>query len=173
MDEPDYSRLMEECIDIAYRGNNDNVFPMVGCIILDRNYQRISEGWRRRIEGTSATLHAERDAINKAKDSNAELIGGTLICTLEPCKTPRDIAETRGFRIKHIFTACSNLIVDSGIARVVYASEDPSGVGGIANLKARGVETIHLEHISKRVQRILHDDPQSERRRRRETRRSY
>lgn len=96
--------------------------PDVGCVVLDRHGQVAGEGWHERAGGP----HAEVVALQAA---GAKAEGGTLIVTLEPCnhdgRTP----------------PCTSAIVSAGIARVVYAVNDPNDVaaGGAETLRAHGV----------------------------------
>jgi diaminohydroxyphosphoribosylaminopyrimidine deaminase/5-amino-6-(5-phosphoribosylamino)uracil reductase len=101
--------------------------PMVGCVIVCDG-KIIGEGYHRKF-GES---HAEVNAIASVK--NPELLEkSTLYVSLEPCnhigKTP----------------ACSHLIVQSGIPKVVVAMTDPFELvagSGISTLQASGTEVI-------------------------------
>jgi diaminohydroxyphosphoribosylaminopyrimidine deaminase / 5-amino-6-(5-phosphoribosylamino)uracil reductase len=101
--------------------------PAVGCVIV-KDARVVSSGFHQR----AGEAHAERVAINRATES---LTGATLYVTLEPCshwgQTP----------------PCTDLIIESGISRVVYgvADRDPR-VSGIAQLRAAGVEVSLCEY---------------------------
>ena len=73
-------------------------------------------------------LHAEANAILKVAASTQSCKGATLYITLSPCK------------------ACSKLIHQAGIVRVVYrdAYKDDSG---IKFLEKAGVLTAHIESL--------------------------
>lgn len=79
--------------------------PMVGAVIV-KNGEILSTGYHKRF----GEEHAEPNAINKL--SKKELKGATIYVTLEPCthfgKTP----------------PCVMAIIDSGIKKVVIATED-------------------------------------------------
>ena len=81
------------------------VNPAVGCIIVGENDEILSAG----STGIGGTPHAEKSAINSAIE---KLNGSTLYSTLEPCvhfgKTP----------------PCTNLIIKSGIKKVIFSLED-------------------------------------------------
>ena len=100
---------------------------MVGCVIVHNGYI-IGEGFH----ANYGEAHAEVNAINSVKDK-AILKDATLYVSLEPCshfgKTP----------------PCSDLIIESGIKRVVIACSDtnPLVAGkGIEKLKRARVEVI-------------------------------
>ena len=59
-------------------------------------------------------LHAERAAIEDARDRGADPAGSAIYVTLEPCAH-----EGRQ-------PPCTEAILEAGISRVVYASEDPT-----------------------------------------------
>jgi diaminohydroxyphosphoribosylaminopyrimidine deaminase/5-amino-6-(5-phosphoribosylamino)uracil reductase len=99
--------------------------PMVGCVIV-HNSTIIGEGWHRKF----GEAHAEVNAIASVADSKL-LAESTLYVTLEPCnhfgKTP----------------PCTELIIQSGIKRVVIATIDPNPLvsgKGVERLRNAGVE---------------------------------
>ena len=100
--------------------------PMVGAVIA-RDGRLLGEGWHQRFGG----LHAEREAMNAARSAEHDLAGATMYVTLEPCchqgKTP----------------PCTDAILESRIARVVVAMQDPDAKvsgGGVEALRAGGVD---------------------------------
>ena len=103
--------------------------PIVGAVILDDNNQIIGEGFHQRGKSGVAGAHAEINALNAAKDRAR---GATLVVTLEPCnhhgKTP----------------PCTDAIISAGIARVIFAVEDPHQIaqGGAQRLKSAGIEVV-------------------------------
>jgi len=101
--------------------------PMVGAVVV-HNGVIIGEGYHLK----AGTPHAEVHAINAVSDRTL-LPSSTIYVTLEPCshqgRTP----------------PCSDLIVSSGIRRVVIGAADtnPLVAGrGIARLRQAGVEVI-------------------------------
>lgn len=97
--------------------------PCVGAILV-KDGRIIAKGYHKK----AGTPHAE---VNAIRHSSEDVAGATLYVTLEPCnhtgKTP----------------PCSQLIVDSGITRVVIGMTDPNPLvngGGIAFLQNHGVE---------------------------------
>ncbi len=116
---------MALAVRLAVRGHGRvEPNPMVGCVVLDRHGETAGWGWHRRLGGDHAEVEALRRAGERAR-------GGTVVVTLEPCnhhgRTP----------------PCTEAIVRSGAARVVFAARDPhpAASGGAEALRAAGVET--------------------------------
>lgn len=116
-------RAMARALTLARRGR-DTVAPnpMVGAVVTNGG-EIVGEGWHRRAGGEHAEAAALRVAGNAALD-------GTLYVTLEPCnhhgRTP----------------PCADLVIESGVKRVVYAHRDPNPEvrgGGGDRLRALGV----------------------------------
>lgn len=99
--------------------------PSVGCVIIDRDTQRLSEA----ATGDGGRPHAEQLALSRIPVGSAA--GGTAYVTLEPCRE-RSTAEA----------ACSQRLIEAGIAKVVIATRDPhpQGNGGIERMKAAGLQ---------------------------------
>ncbi len=110
--------------------------PSVGCVLVKNNII-ISTG----VTGENGIPHAENIAILKANEKASK---GTLYVTLEPCshfgKTP----------------PCAELIIKSGISRVVISATDPdsrvNGMG-IKKLLDAGIEVVVgvMEEESKQI----------------------
>lgn len=124
----EHMKYMQRCFQLAANGlGNVAPNPMVGCVVV-HNEKIIGEGYHVNF----GEAHAEVNAINSAKDKST-LMASTLYVSLEPCahqgKTP----------------PCSDLIIESGIKKVVVACSDtnPLVAGkGIEKLKRAGVEVI-------------------------------
>ena len=101
--------------------------PVVGAVLCSADGQVIGEGFHARY----GDLHAEREAIRDARERGSDPRGGTLFVTLEPC----------GHHGKQ--PPCTEAIIEAGIARVIYAADDPtekaSGTG-LDQLRDAGVE---------------------------------
>jgi diaminohydroxyphosphoribosylaminopyrimidine deaminase / 5-amino-6-(5-phosphoribosylamino)uracil reductase len=82
---------------------------MVGAVIA-RDGEVIGEGFHAQV----GDLHAERAAIAAARARGADPAGAAIYVTLEPCAH-----EGRQ-------PPCTDAILEAGISRVVYASEDPT-----------------------------------------------
>jgi diaminohydroxyphosphoribosylaminopyrimidine deaminase/5-amino-6-(5-phosphoribosylamino)uracil reductase len=113
---------MARALSLASKGlNTTHPNPRVGCII-SRNSQLFGSGWHRR----AGSAHAE---INALRAAGEEAAGATAYVTLEPCshtgRTP----------------PCVDALLKAGVARVVYATEDPNpAVNGGQRLREAGVE---------------------------------
>jgi diaminohydroxyphosphoribosylaminopyrimidine deaminase/5-amino-6-(5-phosphoribosylamino)uracil reductase len=98
--------------------------PMVGALLVRAGIV-LGEGWHEE----HGSAHAEVNAIRNAH--GADLTGATLYVSMEPCchhgKTP----------------PCTDAILESGVTRVVVASDDPSAKAsgrGLGILRDEGVE---------------------------------
>ncbi len=119
---------MRRCLQLAEQGDGSVApNPMVGCVIVQDD-KIIGEGFHK----SFGKAHAEVNAIGHVEDKEL-LKSSTLYVNLEPCahygKTP----------------PCADLIIRSGIPRVVVGCEDPFDAvagKGIAKLKENGVEVI-------------------------------
>ncbi len=97
--------------------------PNVGCVIVGDG-RVAGRGWTQ----AGGRPHAEAAALAQA---GARARGGTAYVTLEPCAH----VSARG-------PACADLLIDSGVARVVVALRDPdprTDGQGMARLQAAGI----------------------------------
>jgi diaminohydroxyphosphoribosylaminopyrimidine deaminase/5-amino-6-(5-phosphoribosylamino)uracil reductase len=119
-------QAMARAVELAWRGKyGTDPNPRVGCVLMNAG-QVVGEGWHQRAGGPHAEAHALSVAGNAAR-------GATAFVTLEPCdhhgRTP----------------PCSQALIDAGVARVVYALDDPNPLvagQGAARLRNAG---IHVE----------------------------
>lgn len=124
----EHEKYMQRCLQLAANGLGSVApNPMVGCVIVHNNLI-IGEGFH----ANYGEAHAEVNAISSVKDKSL-LKDATLYVSLETCahqgKTP----------------PCSDLIIKSGIKKVVIACSDtnPLVAGkGIEKLKGAGVDLI-------------------------------
>ena len=100
--------------------------PLVGAVLV-RDDDVVGEGFHAAL----GELHAERAAIEACRTAGEDPAGSTLYVTLEPCAhTGRQ-------------PPCTEAILEAGISRVVYASEDPTDKAsgrGPGMLRDGGVE---------------------------------
>jgi len=99
--------------------------PPVGAVIVRKN-RVVGEGWHRRAGGPHAEVYALRSAGRRAQ-------GATLYVTLEPCSTWGRTPP------------CTELILASGIRRVVVACRDPNPRHrgrGLRQLRKAGLEVV-------------------------------
>jgi len=106
----DHERFMRDAIQEAEKargGTGDN--PWVGCVIVDASGAIVSRGYTR----GPGEDHAEIGALRAARGLAADLRGGYLYSTLEPCsfhgRTP----------------ACAKVVAECGVGTLVYAIRDP------------------------------------------------
>jgi diaminohydroxyphosphoribosylaminopyrimidine deaminase/5-amino-6-(5-phosphoribosylamino)uracil reductase len=115
---------MGAALALAERGRGRTApNPNVGCVIV-ADGRVVGRGWTQ----AGGRPHAEAMALAEA-GSQAE--GATCYVTLEPCAH----VSPRG-------PACSDLLIESGVARVVVALEDPdvrTASQGFARLRAAGI----------------------------------
>jgi diaminohydroxyphosphoribosylaminopyrimidine deaminase/5-amino-6-(5-phosphoribosylamino)uracil reductase len=121
---------MDRAVRLACRGHGGaEPNPMVGCVLVAADGTRVAEGFHARCGGP----HAEADALAAA---GARARGATAVVTLEPC-------AHRGRT-----GPCADALIEAGVARVVYAVDDPNPVacGGAERLRGAGIPTTRLSH---------------------------
>ena len=121
--DPHLVPAMRRALELATCGPAGGANPRVGCVLLGPDGELLAEGWHR----GAGTPHAEPDALAKVPDGAAA--GATAVVTLEPC----DHTGRTG--------PCSVLLMEAGVARVVYAQADPNplAAGGAERLRAAGI----------------------------------
>ncbi len=116
---------MEAALSAALAGPR-GANPLVGAVILSPQGEPLATGYHR----GAGTAHAEADAISEARKRGIDTVGTTMVVTLEPCNHEGRTGP------------CAQAIIDAGIARVIYAVDDPHdpAAGGARTLTAAGVE---------------------------------
>ncbi len=115
--------------------------PLVGAVLV-RGGEVIGEGFHARL----GDLHAERAALEDCRRRGGDAAGATLCVTLEPC-------AHRGRQ-----PPCTEAILEAGVARVVFASDDPSQKAsgrGPEILREAGVEVLECGGEEARAARLL------------------
>jgi diaminohydroxyphosphoribosylaminopyrimidine deaminase/5-amino-6-(5-phosphoribosylamino)uracil reductase len=115
---------MRRAIDLAEAARGiPNPNPAVGAVVLDPAGQVVGEGATAPIGGPHAEVVALEAAADRAR-------GGTIVVSLEPCSHEGRTG------------ACTAAITAAGIARVIFAIEDPHGAaaGGAERLREAGVD---------------------------------
>ncbi|MDP9026924.1 MAG: bifunctional diaminohydroxyphosphoribosylaminopyrimidine deaminase/5-amino-6-(5-phosphoribosylamino)uracil reductase RibD, partial [Actinomycetota bacterium] len=127
----EFDAAMLRALELAAQGPVTGGNPQVGCVLLDAAGRTVAEGWHH----GAGTPHAEVDALSKLQktaDGRPDAAGLTAVVTLEPCNHTGRTGP------------CSVALLNAGVARVVYALDDPgqeSG-GGAQHLREGGVEVI-------------------------------
>lgn len=120
-------RFMSQAIQLAERGRyTTRPNPRVGCVIVKVG-KVIAEGWHYRC----GEAHAEVQALRQLEQcSNESASGATVYVTLEPCAHQGKTG------------ACAVALVKAGVAKVVYAMEDPNPLvsgQGLSLLREAGI----------------------------------
>jgi len=120
---------MARALTLASNGPR-GINPQVGAVLLSPGGDVLAEGWHR----GAGTAHAEVDALAQlTAEHGAEAArGATAVVTLEPCNHTGRTGP------------CAQALIDAGVARVVYAIDDPGQAsgGGAEHLRAAGVEVV-------------------------------
>lgn len=99
--------------------------PRVGCVVLGKDGQYLSEGFHQ----GKGTAHAEVAALAQC---GSKASGSTVVVTLEPCYRPdRE-------------TDCTRILAESGINKVIFAQSDQTmkSTGGARYLQNHGIEVV-------------------------------
>jgi len=99
--------------------------PPVGAVIIDADGALAGEGATQPVGGPHAEIMALRAAGEKAR-------GGTAVVTLEPCAHTGRTGP------------CADALIEAGVARVVYAVDDPNppAAGGAERLREAGADVV-------------------------------
>ena len=126
---------MQRALELAERGRGKvRDHPLVGAVVVGGG-ELVGEGWYE----YDAVDHAETVALAQAGERAR---GATLYVTLEPCahhgRTP----------------PCADAVLAAGVARVVVGALDPNpkAAGGVARLRASGVEVEVVDSVEARRQ---------------------
>jgi len=127
---------MRRALSLAQHGPVTGGNPQVGCVLLDAHGEIVAEGWHR----GAGTAHAEVDALAQLDDARGLTAQGlastdppaaglTAVVTLEPCNHTGRTGP------------CAQALIDAGVAKVVYAVDDPDprAGGGAERLRAAGI----------------------------------
>ncbi|HVW68195.1 MAG TPA: bifunctional diaminohydroxyphosphoribosylaminopyrimidine deaminase/5-amino-6-(5-phosphoribosylamino)uracil reductase RibD [Steroidobacteraceae bacterium] len=124
----DFDRFaMNRALVLAARGlETTHPNPRVGCVIA-QGTKIIGEGWHER----AGEAHAEVAALNSLIAAGSSASGTTVYVTLEPCshygRTP----------------PCVDALIAAGVARVVFAVQDPN-----PEVSGRGAEALRAAGIA-------------------------
>lgn len=128
---------LAEAIELSRRCHPTDAAFCVGAILVSASGQVIARGYSRQADPYD---HAEEVALAYAASAGADLTGATLHTSLEPCL--RRVSRP---------VPCAELILRSGVRRVVFAWREPpifQPGGGAAWLEDRGITVIELSGLA-------------------------
>lgn len=108
----DDERWMRLAIELAWRCPPSDTAYSVGAVIVAADGAELARGFSREDD---PLVHAEESALGKLAAGQPRLAGATIYSTLEPCSRRKSRPRT-----------CTELIIASGITRVVIAWREPS-----------------------------------------------
>jgi len=118
------AHAMRRAVELSAEGlGRTSPNPVVGAVVLDRDQNVVGEGFHAAAGGPHAEVVALAEAGERAR-------GGSVVVTLEPCSHTGRTG------------ACTDALIAAGVARVIFAVEDPNGVaaGGAQALRSAGVQ---------------------------------
>jgi diaminohydroxyphosphoribosylaminopyrimidine deaminase/5-amino-6-(5-phosphoribosylamino)uracil reductase len=108
----DDARWMRLAVSLAGQCPPSETAYSVGAVIVDPAGAELSRGFSR--EDGDPLVHAEEAALGKLRPGEPRLAGATIYSTLEPCSQRKSRPRT-----------CTQLIIASGLRRVVIAWREP------------------------------------------------
>lgn len=151
----DDERWMKRAIDLSYLCPPASGAYSVGAVIVDSRGGELAFGYSRE---TDSHVHAEESALTKLPTADPRLHNATIYSTLEPCSQRKSRPRT-----------CTQLILESGIQRVVIAWREPSlfvaDCQGVELLTDAGISVVELPQLASAARAVnAHlalDKPQS------------
>jgi diaminohydroxyphosphoribosylaminopyrimidine deaminase/5-amino-6-(5-phosphoribosylamino)uracil reductase len=132
---------LSTAVDLAWRCPPSPRAFNVGALIIDADDRELARGWSR---DADEHVHAEESALLRIGLDHPRLPGATIYSSLEPCS----IRKSRP-------ASCTQLIIASGIRRVVFAWREPSllveDCQGVEMLQEAGIEVVELSEFAPMV----------------------
>lgn len=132
---------LSTAVDLAWRCPPSPSAFNVGAVIVDEDDRELARGWSR---DTDEAVHAEESALLRLGPGHPRLAGATIYSSLEPCSVRRSRPAS-----------CTQLIIASGVRRVVFAWREPSllveDCQGIELLEAAGLEVLEFPEFAEQV----------------------
>jgi diaminohydroxyphosphoribosylaminopyrimidine deaminase / 5-amino-6-(5-phosphoribosylamino)uracil reductase len=142
MSEQDDDHWMGLAIDLAWQCPPSATAYSVGAVIVAPDGTELSRGFSR--ENGDPHVHAEESALGKLSPGDPRLPGATIYSTLEPCSQRKSRPRT-----------CTELILASGIHRVVIAWREPdlfvADCQGYELLRKAGLTVTELPQFTERA----------------------
>jgi pyrimidine deaminase RibD-like protein len=136
-------RWLEETVQLSRECPNSATAFAVGAVVVGGDGRVLATGYSR--EGHPHD-HAEEAALAKIPRDDPRLASATIYSSLEPC-------SARASRPR----SCTELILASGIRRVVFAWREPDvfvDCIGAETLREAGVEVVEIPEVAARAREI-------------------
>jgi 5-amino-6-(5-phosphoribosylamino)uracil reductase len=136
-------RWMAAAVELSGRCRPSPTAFSVGAVLVGSDGREIAGGYSRESYGTE---HAEQSAVRKADAVGADLVGGTLYSTLEPCGARLSAPEP-----------CADLVARRGLRRVVYALAEPElfvTPQGLRTLRSNAVTVEVVDELAEQVRAV-------------------
>ncbi len=137
-------RWLWEAIEYSRQCRASATAYSVGAVVVDKTGQEKARG-HSRDEGP--VLHAEQSALLRlAAEDPDDLSRATMYTSMEPCTSRSSAPRT-----------CAELIIESGIGRVVLALREPAlfvCCTGVTTLRDAGIEVVEVPEFAAAVRSI-------------------
>jgi len=137
----DDARWMGLAVELAWLCSPSATAYSVGAVIVAADGTELSRGFSRE---SDPVVHAEESALGKLAPGGPRLPGATIYSTLEPCSQRKSRPRS-----------CTELIIASGIRRVVIAWREPAlfvaDCQGYELLEQAGLEVTELPAFSEQA----------------------
>jgi diaminohydroxyphosphoribosylaminopyrimidine deaminase/5-amino-6-(5-phosphoribosylamino)uracil reductase len=141
MSDREDERWMLLAVELAWQCPPSRTAYSVGAVIVGAGGTELSRGFSRE---NDPHVHAEESALGKLAPGEPRLADATIYSTLEPCSQRRSRPRT-----------CTELIIASGIRRVVIAWREPSlfvaDCQGYELLERAGLDVIELPAFARQA----------------------
>ncbi|WP_030491999.1 dCMP deaminase [Micromonospora chokoriensis] len=130
-------RWLQKAVELSRRCPPTMNAYAVGAVLVDPSGRELATGYSRE---DSPAAHAEQVALTKLGPIGPVPTGSTLYTSMEPCSSRRSYPVT-----------CTEMIVSSGISRVVLALREPPlfvRCVGVQLLRQAGVEVVEIPDLS-------------------------
>jgi diaminohydroxyphosphoribosylaminopyrimidine deaminase / 5-amino-6-(5-phosphoribosylamino)uracil reductase len=134
---------LTEAVELSRLCQPSSTAFSVGAIVVDAYGVEVARGYSR--EG-GQRHHAEEIALRKAVDLGADVVGGTVYSTLEPCGERRSGA-----------VPCAELIRQRGLRRVVFVLPEPALFvvpHGVRTLTSHGIAVSTVDSLAGAVRAV-------------------
>ncbi|MFP5023501.1 deaminase [Pseudonocardia phyllosphaerae] len=142
---PDDRHWLRQTIELAKQCPPSSTAFAVGSVIVDEHGELLSTGFSRE---TGPTEHAEEVALTRL--GNQPPTGVTLYSSLEPCS--QRASKPR---------CCTELIIEAGIRRVVFAWREPdhfvSNAESVHMMRGHGLDVVEIPDLAEAARAVNND----------------